>query len=173
MKVALVHDYLTQRGGAERVFELLCKHYPHADIFTSLYDPERTIDLSERLVRTTVLQNIPGAAKHFRILAPFYFPAFRALDLQDYDLIISSSSSFAKAVRKRPGDSRHVCFCHNVTRFLWDTQTYLREYGDYRCFYPYIEIIFRAMRKIDLTYAQSPDLYIANSNVVAHRIQKI
>lgn len=173
MKVALVHDYLTQRGGAERVFELLCKHYPNADIFTSLYDPERTIDLSERLVRTTVLQNIPGAAKYFRLLAPFYFPAFRALDLQDYDLIISSSSSFAKAVRKRPGDSRHVCFCHNVTRFLWDTQTYLREYGDYRCFYPLIEIIFRALRKIDLTYAHSPDLYIANSNVVARRIQEI
>jgi len=172
MKVALVHDYLTQRGGAERVFELLCKHYPHADIFTSVYDHERTIDLGERLVHTTALQNIPGAKKYFRILAPFYFPAFRSLDLQDYDLIISSSSSFAKAVRKRPGSSQHVCFCHNVTRFLWDTQTYLREYGDYRYFYPLIETIFRSMRKIDLAYAQEPDLYIANSNVVARRIQK-
>jgi glycosyltransferase involved in cell wall biosynthesis len=172
MKVALVHDYLTQRGGAERVFELLCKQYPNADIFTSLYDRERTIDLGERIVRTTVLQNIPGAAKYFRLLAPFYFPAFRALDLRDYDLIISSSSSFAKAVKKRTAASRHVCFCHNVTRFLWDTQTYLREYGDYRYFYPIIEIIFRAMRKIDLTYAQEPDLYIANSTVVARRIQQ-
>jgi glycosyltransferase involved in cell wall biosynthesis len=171
MKIALVHDYLTQRGGAERVFELLCKYYPNADIFTSVYDPERTIDLGKRLVRTTTLQNIPGAAKYFRILAPFYFPAFRALDLQDYDLIISSTSSFAKAVRKRPG-ARHVCFCHNVTRFLWDTQTYLREYGDYRYFYPLIETVFQAMRNRDLSYAQEPDIYIANSNVVAHRIQK-
>ncbi len=171
MKIALVHDYLTQRGGAERVFELLCKQYPNADIFTSVYDRERTIDLGERLVRTTVLQNIPGAAKYFRLLAPLYFPAFRALDLQDYDLIISSSSSFAKAVKKRKS-SRHICFCHNVTRFLWDTQTYLREYGDYRYFSPIIEILFRAMRKIDLTYAQEPDLYIANSTVVAARIQK-
>jgi hypothetical protein len=99
MKVALVHDYLTQRGGAERVFELLCKHYPHADIFTSVYDHERTIDLGERLVHTTALQNIPGA-KVFQNPGSFYFPAFRSLDLQDYDLIISSSSSFAKAVRK-------------------------------------------------------------------------
>jgi hypothetical protein len=49
MKIALVHDYLTQQGGAERVFELLCKHFPEADIFTSLYDAERTIDLGERL----------------------------------------------------------------------------------------------------------------------------
>lgn len=170
MKIALVHDYLTQRGGAERVFELLCKRYPEADIFTSLYDPDQTIDLEERIVNTTFLQKIPGAAKYFRLMAPFYFPAFRALDLQDYDLIISSSTSFAKAVRKKPG-ARHICFCHNVTRFLWDTETYLREYGDYRYFAPLIEQIFQMMRQVDLTYAQEPDLYIANSSVVARRIK--
>jgi glycosyltransferase involved in cell wall biosynthesis len=171
MKIALVHDYLTQRGGAERVFELLCKRYPHADIFTSLYDPERTIELGDRLVRTTILQNIPGAKKYFRLMAPFYYPAFRALDLQDYDLIVSSSSAFAKAVRKKPG-AQHICFCHNVTRFLWDTQTYLREYSDYQKFYRIIEPILEGMRKVDITYAQEPDLYIANSSVVARRIQK-
>ncbi|HEY9641613.1 MAG TPA: glycosyltransferase [Coleofasciculaceae cyanobacterium] len=172
MRIALVHDYLTQRGGAERVFELLCKQYPDADVFTSLYDPDRTIDLGERLVQTTFLQHIPGAAKHFRMMAPLYYPAFRALDLQDYDLIISSSTSFAKSVRKRP-DAKHVCFCHNVTRFLWDTKTYLREYGDYRHFYPLIENIFRMMRSADLKYSQEPDLYIANSSVVARRIQQV
>lgn len=172
MKIALVHDYLTQRGGAERVFELLCKRYPQADIFTSLYDPQKTIDMGERIIKTTCLQKIPGAAKYFRLMAPFYFPAFRALDLQDYDLIVSSSTSFAKAVRKRP-DAQHICFCHNVTRFLWDTATYLREYGDYRYFAPLIEKIFQLMRKVDLKYAQEPDLYIANSSVVARRIQSI
>ena len=171
MKIALVHDYLTQRGGAERVFELLCQRYPDADVFTSVYDREQTIDLGERLVHTTGLQKIPGAAKYFRMLAPFYFPAFRSLDLQDYDLIISSSRSFAKAVKKRKG-AQHICFCHNVTRFLRDTNTYLREYGDYRYFYPLIETIFQAMRKVDLAYAQEPDLYIANSSVVARRIQE-
>jgi glycosyltransferase involved in cell wall biosynthesis len=172
MKIALVHDYLTQKGGAERVFELLCQQYPDADVFTSLYDPNRTIELGERIVQTTFLQHLPGAVKHFRMMAPFYYPAFRALDLQEYDLIISSSTSFAKAVRKRP-DAKHVCFCHNVTRFLWDTRTYLREYGDYRHFYPLIEQVFRLMRKADLKFAQEPDLYIANSSVVARRIQKV
>jgi glycosyltransferase involved in cell wall biosynthesis len=171
MKIALVHDYLTQRGGAERVFELLCRNYPNADIFTSLYDPERTINLGDRLVKTTILQKVPGATKYFRLMAPFYYPAFRTLDLQDYDLIISSSTSFAKAVRKRPG-ATHICFCHNVTRFLWDTQTYLREYSDYQNLYPFIEKIFRLMRKQDLKYAQEPDLYIANSSTVAQRIRK-
>lgn len=172
MKVALVHDYLTQRGGAERVFELLCKRYPQADIFTSLYDPQKTIDMGERLVNTTFLQKIPGAAKHFRLMAPLYFPAFRALDLQDYDLIISSSTSFAKAVRKKPG-AKHICFCHNVTRFLWDTETYLREYSDYRYLSVLIEKVFQLMRDVDLKYAQEPDIYIANSTVVARRIQQI
>ncbi|MBW4646434.1 MAG: glycosyltransferase [Goleter apudmare HA4340-LM2] len=172
MKIALVHDYLTQRGGAERVFELLCKRYPEADIFTSIYDPQKTIDMGERIVKTTFLQKVPGAAKYFRLMAPVYFPAFRALNLQDYDLIISSSTSFAKAVRKHP-NARHICFCHNVTRFLWDTQTYLREYGDYRYFAPLIEKVFQFMRDIDLKYAQEPDLYIANSSIVARRIQSI
>lgn len=172
MKIALVHDYLTQRGGAERVFELLCRHFPSADIFTSLYDPGQSIDLGNRPVYTTRLQNLPGAAKFFRLLAPFYFQAFRALNLRDYDLIISSSTSFAKAVRKRP-DAYHVCFCHNVTRFLWDTQTYLREYSAYRSLHPLIQPVFRYMRKVDLEFAQEPDLYIANSTTVARRIQKI
>ena len=172
MKIALVHDYLTQRGGAERVFELLCKRYPEADIFTSLYDAQKSIDLGERIINTTFLQKIPGATKYFRMLAPLYFPAFRSLDLQDYDLIISSSTSFAKAVRKKP-QARHICFCHNVTRFLWDTETYLREYGDYRYFAPLIEKVFQIIRNLDLKYAQEPDLYIDNSSIVAQRIEKI
>ncbi|MEQ9238986.1 glycosyltransferase [Coleofasciculus sp. E2-BRE-01] len=172
MKIALVHDYLTQRGGAERVFELLCQYFPEADVFTSLYDPEETIELGDRPVNTTRLQNIPGAAKNFRLLAPFYYPAFRALDLQKYDLIISSTSSFAKGVRKRPG-AIHICFCHNVTRFLWDTKTYLREYKDFRLYSPVIERIFNRLREFDITYAQEPDLYIANSTTVAKRIQAI
>lgn len=172
MRVALVHDYLTQQGGAERVFELLCNHFPDATIFTSVYDPEYSIDLGERDVCTTLLQQLPGAKKYFRLLAPLYYPAFRTLDLRDYDLIISSSTSFAKCVRKREG-ARHICFCHNVTRFLWDTQNYLREYRAYQRFYPFLERIFRKMRQWDLAYAQEPDLYIANSSIVAQRIQQI
>lgn len=172
MKVALVHDYLTQRGGAERVFELLCQRYPDADVFTSLYDPQHSIDLGDREVHTTYLQNIPNAPRYFKLLAPLYYSAFRALDLREYDLIISSSTTFAKGVRKRP-DAKHVCFCHNVTRFLWDTKTYLREYSAYRRFYPLLEGVFRWMRQADLQYSQEPDLYIANSSVVARRIGQI
>ncbi|PZD71628.1 Glycogen synthase [Acaryochloris thomasi RCC1774] len=172
MKIALIHDYLTQRGGAERVFKLLCHHFPTADIYTSLYDPVETIELGDRAVQTTVLQNIPGASKHFRLMAPFYYSAFRALDLRDYDLLISSSTSFAKSVRKRP-DAQHICFCHNVTRFLWDTETYLRKFSGYQKFYALIQPIFQAMRSTDLASAREPDLYIANSTTVASRIKNI
>lgn len=172
MRVALVHDYLTQSGGAERVFELLCRRFPAADVFTSIYDPARTIALGDRPVKTSLLQKLPGASRYFRLLAPFYYPAFRALDLQDYDLILSSTSSFAKAVRKSP-KAKHICFCHNITRFLWDTQTYLKEYKDFQQFYPFIEKIFRIMREADLRYAQEPDFYIANSSIVKRRIEEI
>lgn len=171
MKIALVHDYLTQKGGAERVFELLCQHFPEADIFTSLYDPEATIELRNRIVNTTQIQKIPGASRYFRLFAPLYFPAFRALDLEGYDLILSSTSSFAKCVRKRKG-AIHICFCHNVTRFLWDTDTYLAGFSRYQVFHPLIELVFSRLRQIDIEYAQEPDAYIANSSVVAERIRR-
>jgi glycosyltransferase involved in cell wall biosynthesis len=171
MKIALVHDYLTQKGGAERVFELLCNYFPKADIFTSVYNPSTTIDLGKRTVNTTALQYLPGATKYFRLFAPFYYPIFRTLDLRNYDLVLSSSSSFAKVVRSKP-EAKHICLCHNVTRFLWDTPTYLQQYSNYKKYYLLIEQIFRLMRKIDLQYANEPDLYIANSSTVAQRIKK-
>jgi glycosyltransferase involved in cell wall biosynthesis len=171
MKIALVHDYLTQKGGAERVFELLCNYFPQADIFTSVYNPNTTIDLGKRKVNTTALQYLPGATKYFRLFAPFYYPIFRTIDLRNYDLVLSSSSSFAKVVRSKP-EAKHICLCHNVTRFLWDTPTYLQQYSNYKKYYLLIEQIFRLMRKIDLQYANEPDLYVANSSTVAQRIKK-
>lgn len=169
MKIALVHDYLTQRGGAERVFELLCNYFPKADIFTSVYNPSSTIDLGDRQINTTALQYLPGATTYFRLFAPLYYPMFRTLDLSDYDLIISSSSSFAKAVRSKP-EAKHICLCHNVTRFLWDTPTYLQQYSNYKKYSFFIKQLFQLMRKMDLKYAGEPDLYIANSSTVANRI---
>lgn len=172
MKIALVHDYLTQRGGAERVFQLLCKFFPEADVYSSLYDSQNTIDLQGRSVKTTFLQKLPGSKRSFRLCAPLYYPAFRQLDLQKYDLVISSTSSFAKGVRKRPG-AMHICFCHNVTRFLWDTRIYLEEYSKFKKFSPLIEPVMESIRQQDLLYSQEPDLYIANSTTVAQRINRI
>ncbi|MGF1542648.1 MAG: glycosyltransferase [Pleurocapsa sp.] len=172
MKVALIHDYLTQRGGAERVFQLLCDFFPEADVYSSVYDPKNTIDLKGRSVQTTFLQKLPGVKRNFRLFAPVYYQAFRQLDLQNYDLIFSSTSSFAKGVRKKP-QAIHICFCHNVTRFLWNTRTYLEEYSGLKKFSPLIKPLLKSMRQQDLLYAREPDLYIANSTTVAKRIEKI
>ncbi len=172
MKVALIHDYLTQRGGAERVFKLLCSFFPQADIYSSVYDPNNTVDFDGRSINTTFLQNLPGTKKSFRLFAPVYYSAFRSLDLQEYDLILTSTSSFAKGVKKKPG-AMHICFCHNVTRFLWDTRTYLQEYTGIRKLSPLIEQILQSMRQQDLQYAKEPDLYIANSTTVAERVRQI
>ena len=172
MKVALVHDYLTQRGGAERVFELLCRFFGQADVYSSVYDEGSTVDLSNHSVKTTFLQKVPGIKRNFRLFAPLYYSAFRQLDLNEYDLIVSSTSSFAKGVKKRPG-AMHICFCHNVTRFLWDTKIYLEEYTTYRKATSLIEPILKSMRQEDLRYAKEPDLYIANSSTVAKRIEQI
>lgn len=170
MKVALVHDYLTQRGGAERVFEMLCRFFDKADVFSSVYDRPNTVNIQGHPIETTFLQRFPGSKRSFRLFAPLYYSAFRQLNLEDYDLIISSTSSFAKGVKKRPG-AMHICFCHNVTRFLWDTRTYLEENSTYRKLTPVIEPILQLIRQQDLKYAQEPDLYIANSSTVAQRIQ--
>lgn len=172
MKVALIHDYLTQCGGAERVFKLLCNFFPQADIYSSIYDSKNTISLEGRSIRTTFLQKVPGSKKGFRFFAPIYYLAFRSLDLQEYDLILSSTSSFAKGVRKNPG-AMHICFCHNVTRFLWDTRTYLEEYSSINKISPLVKPILKSMRQKDLLYAKEPDLYIANSTTVAKRIGQI
>lgn len=172
MKVALVHDYLTQHGGAERVFEMLCRFFKQADVYSSVYDKHNTVDIQGHPIRTTFLQKMPGAKKNFRLFAPLYYSAFRQLDLEEYDLIISSTSSFAKGVKKRTG-AMHICFCHNVTRFLWDTRTYLEEYSAYRQIIPLIRPVLRSMREQDLKYAKEPDLYIANSSTVAQRVREI
>lgn len=171
-KIALVHDYLTQQGGAERVFELLCSYFPYADIYTSIYNSKSTIPLQDREVKTSKLQNIPLSGKFFRLFAPFYYDAFESLDLQAYDLIISSNSAFAKAVKKGK-DAKHICLCHNITRFLWDTEIYLSEYQQYKPYRKLISKLFQNMRYHDLVSSRSPDVYIANSSTVKKRIHKI
>src|ERR1700722_13909605 len=108
MRVALVHDYLNQRGGAERVFSHIARAYPEAPVYTSLFDRRRTGDLVEpERVRTSFLQHVPLGKKYFRFLAPLYPAAFEAFDLRDYDLIVSSTTAWAKGVRVRP-DAVHV-----------------------------------------------------------------
>ena len=165
---AVVHDYLNQRGGAERVALQLAHMWPGAPIYTSLYREDQTFpEFSEREVRTTYLDRIP-ISHGFRNLFPLYPSAFRALGTLDHDVVVSSSSGWAHGVRTSP-ETTHVVYCHTPARWL---------YGyDYLGVRSAKQVLARplvgAMRRWDTGAARRADLYIANSLHVRDRIRAV
>src|SRR5205085_11159438 len=118
-RVALVHDFLLDLRGAERVFAAICDAWPEADVFTAVYDEKGTEGrFAERHPRTSFLQRLRPTARTFRPLLPLYPHAVESLDLRGYDTVISSSSAWAHGVLVDPG-SVHVCYCHNPFRYAW------------------------------------------------------
>jgi glycosyltransferase involved in cell wall biosynthesis len=165
--VALVHDYLNQRGGAERVVLELSEMWPQAPIYTSLYRSDSTLpEFRERDVRTSALNRLP-VDEGFRNLFPLYPLAFRSLGSLAADLVISSSSGWAHAVRTSPG-TLHVVYCHTPARWL-----YGGEYMDNSCKQTMLAPLAPMLRAWDTKAAQRPDLYIANSKAVQSRIKKL
>ncbi len=130
MRVALVHDYLVQYGGAERVLEAFCEIWPDAPIYTLTYDRKRTGQAFDgRRIRTSFLQKIPLAKSHHRPFVMLMPLGVESFDLAKYDLVVSDSASFAKGVITRP-NTLHVCYCHTPTRYAWDdSHKYTREFG--------------------------------------------
>jgi glycosyltransferase involved in cell wall biosynthesis len=168
LKVALVHDYLNQRGGAERVFAHIARAYPEAPVYTALYDPRRTGDLvSPSRVRTSYLAKIPGANCYFRYLAPLYPRAFEHFDLSDYDTIISSTTAWAKGVVVPPG-AVHVCYINTVSRFLFAYDSYVGGLGVRSLARPFV----RRLAQWDTRAAARPTQFVANSHNVARRIKR-
>jgi glycosyltransferase involved in cell wall biosynthesis len=169
VRVAFIHDYLTQFGGAERVLLAMHGLYPNAPIYTSIYNPEAFEGAFEDFdVRTTWLQKIPYAGRSFRALLPLYPRAFEALDLSEFDLVISSTSSFAKGVRVRNG-AVHVSYIHTPTRFLWRQDEYAFEVAPFWS-RPMLAAVLPALKRWDYAAAQLPTHVIANSHNVAERI---
>jgi glycosyltransferase involved in cell wall biosynthesis len=165
-RIALVHDYLNQRGGAERVFAHIADAFPQAPVFTSIYNERELIDLiSPDRVQTTFLQHLPGHDRYFRALAPLYPFAFESLDLRPYDLVISSTTAWAKGVRTR-ADALHICYVNTVSRFTFDYERYVGGFGVATLAKPLV----RALVAWDKRAAQRPTLFIANSRNVAERV---
>ncbi|MFA6018441.1 MAG: glycosyltransferase [Patescibacteria group bacterium] len=173
MRVALVHDHLTQLGGAERVLEVLQTLWPHAPTFTLLYD-EKTVGtiFGHKDIRPSFLQRVPGALRLTRWLLPFMPSATEHYPLQDYDVVISSASAFAKGVVTH-ADAVHICYCHTPTRYLWnDAKSYVDELHApkfIKAFLPFLQSVLRAWDKIA---ADRVDLFVANSKTVQRRIKK-
>jgi glycosyltransferase involved in cell wall biosynthesis len=172
MKVAIVHDYLSQFGGAERVVCEMAKIFQDAPIYTSIYFSDLTWpDLQNHRVVTTWLQNVPGSRRHFKALLPLYPLVFNGLGLEEYDLVISSSSSFAKGINVRKG-AIHICYCHTPTRFLWSFDDYLNRQGFSEVTRPLLRPMVHWLQRWDLGAARKPDYFVANSTVVQQRIRR-
>ncbi len=119
-RVAVVHEWLTIPGGSEDVVIELLEMFPHAELFTSIYDPEPWPEIvTERPVHASYLSRVPGAKTHYPKLLPFMTRAYRAFDFSGFDLILSSNHACAKNIRTPPG-ALHVCYCHTPMRYAWD-----------------------------------------------------
>ena len=119
MRIAIVHDFLNQFGGAERVVAALHEIWPDAPIYTSIYDKNKMPKVFQQMdIRVSFMQKLPFIFQFFKYYLLFYPLAFESFDLSEYDVILSSSSAFAKGVKKRP-DQLHICYCYTPMRFVW------------------------------------------------------
>ena len=170
-RVALVHDFLLDLRGAERVFAAICDIWPGADVFTAVYD-ERGTDgrFATRDVNTSFLQRLRPTASTFRPLLPLYPYAIESFDLGGYDLVISSSSAWAHGVIV---DERavHVCYCHNPFRYAWSEResTLASRSPALRAG---LRWVFNRWRQWDWIAAQRVDTYVASSTLTRRRIER-
>jgi len=173
MKVALIHDYLTELGGAERVLEALSELFPAAPIFTLIYDEKATGGVFRgKRIRTSFLQRMPFARSRHRNYAWLMPLAVEQFDLSHYDLVISDSASYAKGVITKP-DTVHLSYCHTPIRYAWDdSHRYVKEFGAPKFLQRLIPFFLNYVRIWDKEAALRVDAFLANSSFVRDRIRK-
>jgi glycosyltransferase involved in cell wall biosynthesis len=168
LRVALVHDYLKQYGGAEKTLEAILELYPNATIYTGFYDPKMlpsTITSKDIIAPRNKL--LIRFAKYLTFIMPVVFESF---DLRDFDLIISDGTAWPKGVLTRPGQT-HIAYIHTPPRFLYKYSVESTKRSKWY-FKPFVSIIDHILRTWDFAAAQRPTQLIANSNEVAKRIKK-
>ena len=172
-RIALVHDWLTGMRGGEKVLEAVCALYPDAALFTLVHVPGSVSPAIERLrPRASLLTSLPGAGRIYRHLLPLFPFAVEQFDLDEFDLVISTSHCAAKSV-VRPGRARHVCYCHTPMRYVWDQRhAYFggTRFGSdlNRAIWP----VLAWLARWDAGTAHRVDRYLANSQHVARRIRR-
>jgi glycosyltransferase involved in cell wall biosynthesis len=172
-KIALVHDYFVQMGGAEKVVEAMHDSFPSAPVYTTVALPKMLPSrLREADIRTSALQRLPAMDRRFRHYFLLYPFAVEKFDLSQYDLIFSSSSGYAKGVRRKR-NTIHVCYCHTPMLWVWRYDDYVSRERFGRSTKSLLPLCLWGLRKWDLRAAQQPNYYIANSRLVAERIRKI
>ena len=175
LRVAIVHDWLTVYGGAERVLEQILAVFPGADLYAvcDFVPPAQRGFLGTRTPATTFVQRLPWARRFYRHYLPLMALAIEQLDVSGYDLVLSSSHAVAKGVLTGP-DQLHVSYVHSPMRYAWDMQhQYLRESKLDRGLKSWMaRWLLHRMRIWDLRTANGVDLYLANSRFIARRIEK-
>lgn len=177
LRVALVQDWLTEMGGAEKVFAELLEIFPNADVFTLVASDDVVKKLGiKKGVTESFICHLPFAKKWYRKYMQFFTMAIEGFDLSNYDLVISSSSSVAKGVLTR-ADQVHICYCHSPARYVWDLcPQYLKESGLNSRYNPlafYARKVMHDFRIWDVVSANRVDYFIANSNFISNRIKKV
>jgi glycosyltransferase involved in cell wall biosynthesis len=176
MKVAVVHEWLDSYAGSERVVEQLLEIWPEADLFAvcEFLPADQRAFLRGRPVRTTFVQRLPFARRHFRLYLPIMPLAIEQLDLSGYDLVVSSSHAVAKGVLTGPGQF-HVSYVHSPMRYAWDLQhQYLRQSGTERGVKGALtRLMLHRLRVWDRSSAAGVDVLVANSAYIAERIRKV
>lgn len=173
MKVALIHDFFTQIGGAEKVLQVFAELFPRVPVFTIVYDRDEVGSNFEHLdIRPSFIQKLPGGVKHYKWYITLMPVAVEQFDLSSYDVILSDSSAYSKGVVVRP-ETLHICYCHAPTRYLWnDTHQYTEELKQPRIIKSLLPFFLHNIRIWDHMAAQRVDRFIANSFAVAQRIKK-
>jgi glycosyltransferase involved in cell wall biosynthesis len=172
-KIALVHDYFIQMGGAERVAAAMHDSFPTAPIYTTVALPHRLPkELRGADIRTSAMQWLPGMEQRFRQYFMLYPFAVEHFDLSEFDLIFSSSSGYAKGVRRR-SNAIHVCYCHTPMRWVWRYEDYVEREKFGRVAKSLLPLSLWGLKKWDLRAARQPNYYIANSRLVAQRIKQV
>ncbi|MBI4811234.1 MAG: glycosyltransferase [Ignavibacteriales bacterium] len=172
--IALIHDWLVSMRGGEKVFEVLCELFPSADVFTLVHKKGSLSPSIERMnIKTSFIQHIPNAMNRYQYYLPFYPTAIERFNLDEYDLVISSSHAAAKGVRTRR-EALHICYCHTPMRYIWDQ--YEQYFGKGRASWitrSAMSLSLGYLRRWDVESAKRVNYFIANSRNVRERIQRI
>ncbi len=172
-RIAIVHDFLMQHGGAENVTLALSEIYPDAPIYTLFYRSHRVGNaFHSKNIRTSFLQKIPFPFGKYQWILPFMGIAIESFDFSSYDIVISSSNVHAKGIIV-PENTLHISYCHTPARYLWrESASYVSNLHYPSIIKPCITAYLSSLRKWDYLAAQRPDFYIANSHHVRARILK-
>jgi glycosyltransferase involved in cell wall biosynthesis len=172
-KLALAHDHLFQKGGAERVLATLASLDQEAPIYTLINDQAVTAGLfDQKRIKTSTLQKIPGINRFFRYFLWRMPKTWEETDLSEYDIVLSSASAFVKGLKKS-NNTKHICYCHAPTRYLWgDKDEYLGNLPTGKVLKIILPYFLQKMQSWDYAKAQNVDLFIANSRFIADKIKQ-